>query len=241
VQRVWQAGLVALAVVVFGAAGYVIAHRDTVPNAGRLPSLPPALTSVVPTSAVASSAAAPVVAFLGDDWTAGIGASKKAKRFTTLVSDRLHLVEKNFGADGTGFAKSSSAGGAYRSRVDDIVAAHPDVVVVSGGRNDTSDDATTVANAAKALFATLHRKLPDAKLIAVAPFWGDSDQPPELTALARAVKSGVTDAGGTYLALDDPIHGHPSDMSNAADPNDKGYAAIADALAPQLAQALPGT
>jgi lysophospholipase L1-like esterase len=45
--------------------------------------------------------------------------------------------------------------------------------------------------------------------------------------------------GGTYLDIPDPIHGHPGFMADAADPNDRGYAAIAAALEPQLALLLP--
>jgi hypothetical protein len=43
-----------------------------------------------------------VVAFLGDDYTTGAGASSPAKRFSTLVSQQLGVVEKNFGIAGAG-------------------------------------------------------------------------------------------------------------------------------------------
>lgn len=241
-----------LAAVVFAAAVYVItnnkapADRGAAPgsNAAQLqtPTNSPSATAslgVDPTSATSTSAASPRIAFLGDDWTAGSGASAKTLRFTTLLCARLHAVERNFGVAGTGYAKPSSTGGPYRSRVAAVVAADPQVVIVSGGRNDQSDDAATASDAAHALFATLHTKLPNAVLIGVAPFWGDSDLPPEMLSLAQAVNDAVTKAGGSYVDLPDPIHGHPAYMADAADPNDKGYEAIAAALEPQVQLLLP--
>ena len=254
-NRVANIALAVLAVVVFGAAVYVVTNNKAPAKHGGTPGTiaaqqtPIGATSAAPTTSSAPSlgvdassattGTSPVIAFLGDDWTAGVGASTTALRFTTLLCAQLNAVERNFGVDGTGYAKTSSTGGTYASRVSAIVAADPQVVIVSGGRNDSSDAAATASDAAQALFAKLHRKLPDAVLIAIAPFWGDSDLPPEMVALGTAVNKAVTDAGGSYIDITDPIHGHPNFMADAADPNDKGYAAIAAALKPQVALLLP--
>jgi lysophospholipase L1-like esterase len=259
VNRIANIALAVLAVVVFGAAVYVVTNNDAPTThastggsvaARQTPigSLSATFSSApslgVESTATGSSSTPPnhssqVIAFLGDDWTAGSGASTKSLRFTTLLCAQLNAVERNFGVDGTGYAKSSDTGGAYPSRVNAIVAANPQVVIVSGGRNDSSDDGATAAAAVHALFAKLHAKLPDAVLIGVAPFWGDSDLPPEMVALSTAVNKGVTDAGGSYIDIADPIHGHPNFMADDADPNDKGYAAIATALASQVSLLLP--
>jgi lysophospholipase L1-like esterase len=175
-----------------------------------------------------------VVAYLGDDWTAGRGASSRAKRWTTLLSKQLGVSERNFGAAGTGYAKSSGHAGSYRSRVAAVVAAHPDVVVVSGGRNDARLAPAKVTVQARTLFETLHAKLPKAILIGLPPFWGDSATPVTLVPLAQAIKTAVMAAGGFYLDVPDPLFGHPKYMADAADPNDKGYAAIAAALKAKL-------
>jgi lysophospholipase L1-like esterase len=256
VNRAANIALAVLAVLVFGAAVYVIINNKA-PENQRHPAAVGSTTStasqqsqgvtitdgpsslgVDPTSAGVGGAT-PVIAFLGDDWTAGIGATSKAKRFTSLVCTQLQVTERNFGLNGAGYAKAGTSGRDYRSQVAKIVAAQPTIVVISGGRNDYSDDAATTAAAAHAMFANLHTKLPDAKLVAIAPFWGDSDLPPEMIALSNAVKKAVSDAGGTYVDITDPIHSHPNYMADDADPNDQGYAAIAAALEPQLAGLLP--
>ena len=112
-------------------------------------------------------------------------------------------------------------------------------MVVSGGRNDKDNLLATVASRARSLFDDLHTKLPDATIVAIAPMWGDSDKPEEVVAIGQAVKSAVTAAGGKYLDIADPIHGHPGFMSDAADPDDDGYAAIAASIEPKLEALLP--
>jgi lysophospholipase L1-like esterase len=258
VKRAIDIALAALGVLVIVAAVYVFTHNgptdgDTAGASAstRIPSniAPPtkvrgSITSS--TSAVGSptgttstiSGHEPVVAFLGDEWTAGAGTSDKAHRFTTLLSGSLHVKQRNFGSDGAGYGTSS---GSYDSHLDEIVAAHPDAVVVSGGRNDLSPDhdLTATVGEVKQLFKDLHRELPDATLIAVSPFWGDSDLPEALTTLGSEVKEAVTAVNGTYLDVADPIHGHPGFMANDTDPNDDGHAAIAAALESKLAPLLP--
>jgi lysophospholipase L1-like esterase len=228
----WKnAALGALVAVVAGAAAYVLADRGRSSTGARVRPVPRASTPSAPPS---TAPAKRVVAYLGDDWTSGRGASRPAKRFTTLLARELDVRERNFGAPGTGYAKAAGHAGPYRSRIDAVVAARPAAVVVSGGRNDVRGDPAAAVVQARTLFARLRAKLPDATLIAITPFWGDSDPPAALIAVAQAVKQGVTAAGGIYLDVPDPIHGHPRYMRNAADPNDRGYAAIAAALLAKL-------
>ena len=239
--------LIVAAVVVLAGAVYVIRDNGAPASGQRSPgartATRPPKTDPPSSDPASSDPAKPTkrlkIAFLGDDWTAGTGASSHAKRFSTIVSDDLHLDEHNFGAAGTGYAKVTATDGDYSDRAHDVVAAHPDVVVVSGGRNDASNFLATVASRARSLFHSLHAGLPHATLIAVAPMWGDSDKPAEVRAIGHAVKQAVTAAGGTYLDIPDPIHGHPNFMADAADPDDDGYAAIAAALKPELKRLLP--
>jgi lysophospholipase L1-like esterase len=234
--------LAAAAVVVVAGAVWVVASNHPPASKGYQVDAvhvgPPPTTDPV-SSRPAKKPKRLVVAFLGDDWTAGTGASGPKHRFTTLVSHDLHLVERNFGADGTGYAKATSSDGDYASRVAAVVAAHPDIVVVAGGRNDKSDSSATVASRARSLFSTLRAQLPHATLVALAPMWGDSDEPAVVGEIGNVVNDAVTAAGGKYLDLPDPIHGHPNFMASAADPDDAGYAAIAAALEPKLTPLLP--
>ena len=229
------------AVLVLGGAVYVVMNNHAPKNAGNgiaSRSAAPRSHPDPPSPAPTEQPKPTVVAFLGDDWTAGTGASSNAKRFTTLVSKSLGFTERNLGADGTGYAKSSSDAGDFASRVKDVVAEHPDIVVVSGGRNDNTNSLATVTSRAHLLFDDLHEQLPHATLVAVTPWWGDSDTPKQIASIGQAVKQAVTSVGGSYLDVPDPIHNHPGYMADAADPDDDGYAAIATALEPKLKKLL---
>jgi lysophospholipase L1-like esterase len=241
VQKATRLALAMLAIGVLAMAIYVVARNKTVPQAGQTPGA----TEFAPSSSIAPSTPTPtpttsapakskVVAFLGDDWTAGVGASVPAHRFTALVCATLHCDLRVFGLTGAGYAKSSSTGGTYADAVAMVAAAHPDVVVVCGGRNDSTDDGPTLATAITTVYSSLRTHLPNATLIGVAPMWGDSDLPSQLATMATEIKTAVTSVGGHYLDIPDPIHGRPEWMQDASDPNDSGYAAIAAALTTAL-------
>jgi lysophospholipase L1-like esterase len=244
VHRVWSAGLVLVAVVVFVLAGYVLVHDNGVHRAGRIPRQPAADTVSAPAPSSAGSSAPsrppPVVAFVGDDWTSGVGASSPAKRFTSLVSAALNLDEKNFGVAGSGYAKQgNSGGGDYASRVAAVVAAQPALVVVSGGRNDVTDNLGFAASRARRLFEQLRKRLPGAIVVVVSPFWGDSPATAPLKQVARVVRLAAKGAGASYLDVPDPILGHAKFMADAGHPNNRGYAAIAAALEKRLPKFVP--
>jgi lysophospholipase L1-like esterase len=250
-RRVGSVALVLLAIAVFAAAGYVVVHRTRVADAGVTPALPSVTTSATPSVTLTTSPAAgtptpsgsgstapptpPLVAFLGDDWTAGAGASPTSKRFTTLVCARLGLRELNYGLRGSGYAKQGRSGGDYASQVPNIVAARPAMVVVTGGRNDVGEDPSFAGGQAHRLIEKLRSRLPRASIVIVAPMWGDSAEPSTLRKLATNLKRDAAAVGATYLNLPDPIRGHPNEIATAARPNDAGYAAIARALEPKLA------
>jgi lysophospholipase L1-like esterase len=241
---------------------YVVKHDDPIKNAGTTPTdtftvppptgdAPSAPATEPPTSAGSGSRRGsgsasgtpaqppPKIAFLGDDYTVGVGAKPRSKSWTALIGRRLPAKVTVAGESGAGYAKKSPTGKTYSSLVDAVVAASPDVVVVSGGRNDVGDDPATVHAAAHALFATLHSRLPHARLLAIAPWWGDSPHPATLTAVDKAVRSGVRAAAGTYLNKPDPLGGHPGFMHDAADPNNSGYRAIADSFTSAIRAQLP--
>lgn len=240
-QKLVTTVLVLAAIAVFGTAGYLLVHHDKVQHAGEVLPLPSTSTTAPSTSASSSKPAGPppVVAFIGDDWTTGAGASSTAKRFTTRLCTALGLHEVNAGVPGAGYAKQGPSGQSYASEVAAVVSARPDVVIVSGGRNDVGDDPAFVSTQALRLLEKLHSRLAQAVLIVISPMWGDSDAPAALHTIATAIQHDAVSAGATYVSVGDPIHGHSSYMATAADPNDAGYAAIAGALAPKLAPLIP--
>jgi acyl-CoA thioesterase-1 len=246
VHRVWTALLLILSAAVGAGVVYVLARHDTVPNAGRAlgysvaPAQPSSSGASDPSTGTQQSSPGRVrTVFLGDDYTAGVGGSPAKARWTTQIAQALDLDATVVAEIGAGYAKSGNDGTTYQKLVDKVAAATPDLVVVTGGRNDVSDADGTLRTGARAVFASLHDRLPGATIVAVAPFWGDSPHPAKLTKVDAAVKTGVEAIDGTYLDVRDPLTGHPGWMSDVANPNDRGYAAIAAALTAALRGHVP--
>ncbi|HET6915319.1 MAG TPA: SGNH/GDSL hydrolase family protein [Acidimicrobiales bacterium] len=188
--------------------------------------------------AVSEAAARPqIVAFLGDSYVAGTGASSTATRFTTVLSKMEHWKEVNLGCGGSGYVNPGPyCKKPYPQRIDEVVKAAPTTVVVFGGRNDLPvATASEVQAAAESTFSQLHQALPQARILIVSPVWDDDPEPAGFPAIQQAVKTAASDTGVTYLDIGEPLRGHPGwVISDGAHPNDAGHKAIADAIAAAL-------
>jgi acyl-CoA thioesterase I len=178
-----------------------------------------------------------LVAFLGDSYAAGAGATRASSGWTDRVSHHLGWVEKNFSAYAASYSTLGEPGEtSYRARIHALVATHPQIVVVSGGRADVHVGATQFRSDVRATLVGIHAGLPKAKIIVVSPTWGNSPAPAKLTALKAIVRAEARRAGADYLDIGEPMAGHKDLM--AADgwqPNDAGHAAIAAAVEKALA------
>ena len=182
-------------------------------------------------------AAGPVTAaFLGDSYTAGNGASPMSEgRWSALVSSELGWKEKNFGSGGTTYATGSeiTGGKGYTERVRNVIAAAPYVVIVSGGGNSyTIDQSQGITQ----VFTELRAGLPEAKLVALSPFWWEEAFPAQLNVVSGQIKAGVESVGGTYVELAHPLAGSLHFLAkDGVHPNNEGH----KFLAAKIVQALP--
>lgn len=186
-----------------------------------------------------NSTGRPVVAFLGDSYTAGDGLPHKAsQRWSKLVSNFFGWQEDNFGIGDTGYSTAGVlAGGApYYDRVNEVASDGPAVVVVSGGRNDQKDDETAIWR----VFTTLREELPDATIIGVQPMFDAGPYPPLMTKIGQTVDRAVTSVGGIYIPLGNPLQGRPSLIqSDHVHPNAEGHQVLARAIESALSARLP--
>jgi len=177
----------------------------------------------------ATATAAPVVAFLGDSYTAGSGAPS-GRGWTTLLSGSAGWVERGFGFGGTNYATAGTlpGGTAYVDRVAAVIAAHPDKVIVSGGQNNLGADQSV---GIKKTFEGLRGGLPKADIIALSPFWKAAALPPALEEVASQVKASVESVGGRYVNISNPLEGHPELLdADGVHPNTAGHELIAKAV-----------
>ncbi len=172
------------------------------------------------------------VVFVGDSYTAGVAGAMT--RWTSIVSQRRGWVEVNLGRGGTGYAKSSFGKGcglAYCSNYKEMsvttAQAAPDIVVVAGGRNDGG----VVDSSVRETFKRLRDALPRATIIAVEPQWDSTAAPQWMNELGLVVRKEVTNVGGYYLPIGQPLRGKGSFiLKDGIHPNDAGQRALGDAV-----------
>ncbi|OZD63129.1 SGNH/GDSL hydrolase family protein [Rhodococcus sp. 06-1460-1B] len=178
-----------------------------------------------------------VVAFLGDSYRKGIGASSNGQRWTTLVSAAMGWSELNLAEDGSGYTTSYLGQKTdYGIKLDVIAAAQPDVVVVSGGRNDYEAGTASVTGAiASSLFDAIKSAAPNTEVIVTSPIWDSTEPPANFPTLIDGVKAATASAEGRYLDIGEPLADHPDMIDpDRLHPNNAGHRAIASAVVSAL-------
>lgn len=154
------------------------------------------------------------VAYLGDDYTVGVGAEER-NGFSYQMNRRFCWSGNNNGQSGTGYLNAGEGEGysAYPDRVQDVLANAPELILVQGGSADVGIPG--VFEAASGLYAELRQRAPDVLLVAVGPI----DAPGARHDLVSGVRDEVraaAEANGVLFI--DPID---SDWSVGPDGFDK--------------------
>jgi len=241
-RNAWQlVGLAMLALLTLGVVGYSLFVPATAAPAQA------GAASYKPAPATASAPPpVPLVAFIGDSYSAGSGSPDPLQRWTTLTSQKMGWVERNFAVPGTGYVNEGKPGTCgkpacprYAGVVSEVVKAGPSIVVISGGRNDVWYAPDDVRASVADLVAQIHRGLPHAKLVITSPLWDARPAPATMQSVIAAVKGAAEASGTPYAELGEPLAGHPDLIfTDGVHPNVAGHAAISDAAAKAITAAL---
>jgi lysophospholipase L1-like esterase len=171
------------------------------------------------------------VAFYGDSYTLGTGASDAAHRWSTIICGRRGWREFNPSVNGLGFVRNrrNFGDGDLPSQ---IIASNPDIVFVTLGLNDNfafATDAEHIRVQISTDLEYLRLALPMARFIVVEPFWHTDDRPDSLSVISAWVKAAADFIDADYIVgASHWIEHHPEWMAaDAEHPNDEGYAHIA--------------
>jgi lysophospholipase L1-like esterase len=164
------------------------------------------------------------VAFYGDSYTLGTGASSPDKRWSTIVSKERNWREVNPSVNGLGFINNRNDFGD-----NDLPA---DIVFVTMGLNDNfSFDfaADEIEQQITEDLTRLHDALPDARFIVVEPFWYTEARPQSVETIIGWVRDAAAAIDADYVeGASRWIEGHPEWMADdGLHPNDSGYAEMA--------------
>jgi lysophospholipase L1-like esterase len=189
-----------------------------------------------PAGSPSAAAGERTVAFIGDSWTDGVGASR-SRGFPALTAELLGWEYTELGMSGGGYVVPG-AGGPFGARIAEAVAGPPDVIVVQGSLNEQRIDGGELGRAARDTLIRLRQEADPATdiLVVGAPYAPGTDR-----ARIDGVNDVVSDAAAVAgLPFVDPAAENwtdPDDPEIWADPihpNDAGHRDIAEHLAPIL-------
>ena len=173
----------------------------------------------------------PLVAFYGDSYTLGTGASAKENRWSSIICADRGWNEFNPSVNGLGFVNNRTPSVDEPAQILALDPA-PDIVFVTMGLNDNfSYDyaADDIHAAIDADLQNLTTQLPQARFIVVEPFWYTDARPDSLTTIIGWVHDAADDIGADWVPdASHWIEHHPEWMaSDGLHPNDAGYAEMA--------------
>jgi lysophospholipase L1-like esterase len=196
-----------------------------------------AAPEVAPPVAVAVGDGRPVVAFIGDSWTWGVGASD-GRGYAVLTAERLGWDYQLLGVRGSGYSVTGSSGSTYAPRVDAALATHPDVVVVQGSLNERRSSPGRLAAAARVTLSRLAEAAPaDVAVVVVGASYNPGTPDATIDWINGAIAAAAQAAGLRFV---DPAAENwtdpdvPALWSDPIHPGDEGHRAIADHLAELL-------
>ena len=206
----------------------------------------PARAGAAPTA----PAVAPVhVAFLGDSYTFGVGATQPSSGYAYLVAQAEKWTARVVGLPGSGYVrvavrdhKNIAAG------LSAVIAAQPQVVVVECGHNDAMPRVNYLQTEAAAIrdLGALRAALPNATIVVMGPIWLNGYPDRKALFVRNAIHRAQQRIPGTFWI--DPIAQHwftgswtkrtgdDATMINyaAGHPDDLGYEHIATLLEADL-------
>ena len=180
------------------------------------------------------------MAFYGDSYTAGTGASSIDNRWSTVISAERGWREFNPSTDGLGFINNRSIFG-DGDLPSQIIAEKPDIVFVTMGLNDnfSYDFAAEEIHAQiDEDLGRLKEALPEARFVVVEPFWYTDERPESLAIISSWVEDAAADIGADHITgASRWIEGHPEWMAtDGLHPNDDGYAEMTRRMDEELAE-----
>lgn len=184
--------------------------------------------------APSSTHPAPAVVAIGDSIMKGHGLDAD-QAWPALIAQQNDWHLTNLACDGAGFVTDGDPNDCdadFSGLVDAAVAAHPDLLLISGSSNDLGTDDGAIARNTADVIEALHARLPRATIVGISTVWNDTVAPDQVDDINEAVRTAVRGVGGTYLDIGQPLAGHRDWLqSDDIHPTQKGQEVLAKRIA----------
>ena len=172
------------------------------------------------------------IAIIGDSYAKGYLLPREQDRWSTLFCQRAGEVELNLSESGSGYCWPGT-GATFPQQAARAVALQPDVVLVTGGHNDSVSDKSEaeIRAAVQLTLDTLRDGLPLARILVISPFWHYLQPSPRILAVAQIVQTEAaarglrTMTGAMWWRFEQPSWSYGD-----GHPNEVGHRIIADAV-----------
>lgn len=166
-----------------------------------------------------------VVGFYGDSLTAGFAASSPGARWSALLCARHGWVEINPSISGLGFVQARGS----RDLPGEIIAAAPDLILVTLGINDLRLVDGRAADIRAAIDTDLHRLRDEtgAIILVAMPFSPIRYRPPQLIALEGWLRTGAAEIDAPVIESEEWMADRPELTVDGIHFNDAGEARVA--------------
>lgn len=191
------------------------------------------------TAPVADDAPAPPrVAFYGDSYTLGTGASDPDLRWSSIICEDRGWSEFNPSVNGLGFINNRSTVG-EGDLPSLVIADDPDILFITMGLNDNFSYDRAASKIEAQITADLTRlrdALPNTRIIVVEPFWYTDERPESVEVIIGWVRDAAAAIDADFIpGASRWIEGHPEWMADdGLHPNDDGYAEMARRMDAEL-------
>lgn len=197
-------------------------------------------TADVTVAPMAATSTAPrTIVTIGDSIMAGFGLDDPSQAWPALLAAATGDTVVNLGCSGAGFVVAGDCGTDYAGLIDQAVAAQPDLVIVQSSDNDMDETQATLDAATASTVTALREALPNARIVGLNTLWNPTfDDPAAITWSSDALRAAVTDAGGDFVSIGQPLQGRDDLLQwDLEHPDPAGQIVLCDAIQQALTDA----
>lgn len=181
-----------------------------------------------------SSATRPVVVAIGDSIMKGHGLTA-AQAWPAMLAGSNSWDLTNLACDGAGFVTAgddNDCGADFSGLVNEAVALHPALIIISGSSNDLGIDNDQLRTQTDSVVSSLRAALPTTTIVGISTVWNDTVAPNQMDDINEQVRTAILAVKGTYLDIGQPLAGHRSWLqSDDIHPTVRGQQQLARVIA----------
>ena len=181
-------------------------------------------------STLASSSPQLSVLTVGDSIMKGFGLPS-GQAWPSLIAAADGWSLTNVACDGAGVLRVGSPNDCdenFAALISSEATLDPDIVIFEGSSNDFGLDNSELQAATMSELQIIRADFPSAQIVGLSTVWGYTNPPAQLAQINSQVQRAVTQVGGTYFDIGQPMAGHPELMqSSDVHPTASGQAVLA--------------